>query len=117
MPDRVHMHGYHGQTPESSGGRTSRFHIGEAVEYNSASFHEWIPAKVLAIHSDGSLDLDVRERADPSKVRHRAEEGCPPALREQCRFGARCWDHQCRKEHPPDRKEPVDRALLSAATG
>jgi len=48
----------------------SEFRVGQEVEYLSSTYKEWIEGKVIAINADGTLDLDVREAADPSNVRH-----------------------------------------------
>ena len=56
--------------PEPRLQREPAFRVGDEVEYHSSSYDKWIEGKVLVIHSDGTLDLDVRERAHPSAVRH-----------------------------------------------
>ena len=68
-PGRRHGGGRRAQQRPSDLRRDEGFRVGEQVEYHSSSYQEWIQGKVLAMHSDGTLDLDVRERADPSKVR------------------------------------------------
>ena len=68
-PERRHGGRRAQQRPFLDLRRDEGFRVGEEVEYHSSSYQEWIEGKVLAIHSDGTLDLDVRERADPSKVR------------------------------------------------
>ena len=45
------------------------FHVGQRVEYDSISYGTWQPAVVQRIHSDGSVTLDIRDRADPSRIR------------------------------------------------
>ena len=63
----------------------SEFRVGQEVEYLSSTYNEWIEGKVLAINADGTLDLDVREAADPSKVRHVGlADQRPPNLLEWC---------------------------------
>lgn len=42
---------------------------GMRVEYHSSSYGRWLPARVERVHSDGTVDLDVRARADPSRIR------------------------------------------------
>merc|ERR1711969_530209 len=56
-------------------GRQGQFHAGQRVEYNSVTFGTWEPAVVERIHSDGSVTWDIRERADPSRIRP-AADGC-----------------------------------------
>ena len=46
-----------------------QFCVGENVEYFSQSFDEWIDATVQRLHSDGAVTLDVKEYADPAKIR------------------------------------------------
>ena len=50
--------------------------------YHSTTYGDWIEATVERVHSDGSITLDVRERADPSKVRHKraVSPGAPPPV-------------------------------------
>ena len=45
------------------------FKVGENVEYHNVPVGKWIKATVEHLHSDGRISLDVRKRADPSKVR------------------------------------------------
>ena len=45
---------------------------GEPVEYLSATYGRWIPATVEELNADGSVSLDVKPRADASRVRRRA---------------------------------------------
>jgi hypothetical protein len=42
---------------------------GAAVEYNSSTYGKWISATVERVHSDGTISMDVRARADPRRVR------------------------------------------------
>ena len=42
---------------------------GQHVEYNSLSAGRWIEAVVDYVHSDGTVDLDVRDRADARYIR------------------------------------------------
>jgi hypothetical protein len=46
-----------------------KFTPGASVEYNSSTYGKWISATVERVHSDGTISLDVRARADPSLVR------------------------------------------------
>jgi hypothetical protein len=43
--------------------------VGDIVEYQSASQGRWIPAKVLAVNSAGTFDLDCKPQVPPEKVR------------------------------------------------
>ena len=45
---------------------------GEPVEYLSKTHGRWVSAFVERVHSDGSVSLDIKPRADPSRVRRRA---------------------------------------------
>ena len=45
------------------------FRIGEVVEYLSATHGRWIPAAIVGLHSDGRVSLDVKPRADATRVR------------------------------------------------
>ena len=45
------------------------FRVGEVVEYLSSTHGRWIPAVVEGLHSDGRVSLDVKPRADPTRVR------------------------------------------------
>ena len=49
--------------------QNKKFTPGARVEYNSTSYGGWIPARVERAHSDGTISLDVRARADPNRVR------------------------------------------------
>ena len=42
---------------------------GMRVEYHSSSYGRWVRARVECVNSDGTVDLDVRARADPSRIR------------------------------------------------
>ena len=55
------------------------YRVGEQVEYHSSTF-EWIDAVVRATHVDGTIDLDVKDHADPGRVRRRVAESLPTAL-------------------------------------
>jgi len=46
-----------------------RYAPGQHVEYNSLSAGRWIEAVVDYVHSDGTVDLDVRDRADARYIR------------------------------------------------
>ena len=46
-----------------------RYAPGQHVEYNSLSNGRWIEAIVDYVHSDGTVDLDVRKRADARYIR------------------------------------------------
>ena len=50
-------------------GATRRYAPGQHVEYNSLSNGRWIEAVVDYVHSDGTVDLDVRDRADARYIR------------------------------------------------
>ena len=50
-------------------GATYQYRNGERVEYLSSTLGQWIEARVGLVHSDGTIDLDCRERADPLRVR------------------------------------------------
>ena len=73
----------------------SEFRVGQEVEYLSSTYNEWIGGKVLTINADGTLDLDVREAADPSNVRVRhvglapPHEAVAPGLAAVPEYGAR----------------------------
>jgi len=45
------------------------FLIGEAVEYWSATYKQWMAATVESVRGDGSYDLDVKQGACTSKIR------------------------------------------------
>ena len=45
------------------------FRVGEHVEYLSQTFGGWIEATVERVHHDNTITLDVKEYADPSRVR------------------------------------------------
>lgn len=51
------------------------FMPGEIVEYDSKTQGGWIPAKVLAVNSDGTYKLDIKPDAVPSKMRRQAPSG------------------------------------------
>lgn len=53
----------------------STFEVGEIVEYFSASQGTWIPAKVLALNSQGTFNLDCKPDVPPEKIRKRSTEG------------------------------------------
>jgi hypothetical protein len=55
----------------ASGGGAVQIRAGEGVEYFSTTYGGWIKATVERVHSDGTVTLDVRKRADRSKVRRR----------------------------------------------
>jgi hypothetical protein len=56
----------------SAGGDSpnATYQVGEMVEYNSSS-GDWIPAKVLKLNMDGTIDLDCKKQVSSSKVRKR----------------------------------------------
>ncbi|GAB5353254.1 hypothetical protein AAMO2058_000021600 [Amorphochlora amoebiformis] len=45
------------------------FFVGQRVQYKSATFNKWMDAKVQRLNKDGTIDLDVRDRANPSLIR------------------------------------------------
>ena len=53
--------------------------MGENVEYFSQSLDEWIDATVTRLHSDGAVTLDVKEYADPAKIRRVTSAAPAPA--------------------------------------
>ena len=53
-------------------GQVDRLREGEPVEYLSKTHGRWVSAFVERVHSDGSVSLDIKPRADPSRVRRRA---------------------------------------------
>ena len=53
-------------------GQADRLREGEPVEYLSKTHGRWVSAFVERVHSDGSVSLDIKPRADPSRVRRRA---------------------------------------------
>merc|ERR1719482_1814165 len=63
---------------------------GAAVEYWSDTFHRWVAAFVRAVNDDGTLDLDVKRGANPTKVRPKSSDGPaegPPLLSGHTRGG------------------------------
>ena len=50
------------------------FRVGEVVEYLSATHGRWIPAAVVGLHADGRVSLDVKPRADATRVRRTTDE-------------------------------------------
>jgi len=48
--------------------------LGEIVEYNSSTHGVWIPGEVIHINEDGTVDLNIREEADPARIRRLMEE-------------------------------------------
>ena len=50
------------------------FRIGEVVEYLSSTHGRWIPAAVVGLHADGRVSLDVKPRADATRVRRTTDE-------------------------------------------
>ena len=40
----------------------------QEVEYYSTTYGDWIKATVQKVHSDGTVTLDVKERADPDQI-------------------------------------------------
>ena len=106
------------------------FRVGEQVEYLSSTYQEWIEAEVQRVHSDGTVTLDVRERADPAKVRRplrsprarRHQALAPPPAPSQRHYfprvatsgASRQWVHVA-----PDGKRidftPQDNALIAEA--
>ena len=59
---------------------TKRWAQGDLVEYYSASAGGWIDAVVERDQSNESVDLDVRSRADPVKIRPRMLKPWVPAV-------------------------------------
>jgi len=53
-------------TPGSS---SSKYAVGEVVEYFSASTKNWITGKVLQVNADGTYSLDVKPNASADKIR------------------------------------------------
>ena len=49
-----------------------RLSPGEPVQYLSATHGRWIAATVERVHSDGSVSLDIKPRADPARVQPRS---------------------------------------------
>jgi hypothetical protein len=52
--------------------------VGENVEYFSLSHDEWIDATVTRLHSNGAVTLDIKEYADPAKIRATNANPVPP---------------------------------------
>jgi len=48
--------------------------LGEIIEYNSSTHGVWIPAEVLSLNDDGTVDLNIREEASTSRIRRLMEE-------------------------------------------
>jgi len=48
--------------------------LGEIIEYNSSTHGVWIPGEVVNINEDGTVDLNIREEADPARIRRLMEE-------------------------------------------
>ena len=48
---------------------TEQLRPGQHVYYESSSVGRWIEGKVLRVHSDGTVSLDVRARADRRRIR------------------------------------------------
>jgi len=42
---------------------------GDKVQYNSATNNRWVPAVVKRVNLDGTVDLDIKPRADPASIR------------------------------------------------
>ena len=53
--------------------------MGENVEYFSQRSDEWIDATVTRLHSDGAVTLDIKEYADPAKIRRVTSAAPAPA--------------------------------------
>ena len=51
------------------------FSTGQKVMYQSVTTGRWIQAKVVRVHTDGTISLDVRARADPTRIRPWSEPG------------------------------------------
>jgi len=49
----------------------SPYSIGQKVEYNSVTNNRWVPAVVRRVNLDGTLDLDIKTKAETSNVRPR----------------------------------------------
>lgn len=45
------------------------YQVGDAVEYFGATAGTWIPAKVTAVNTDGTFNLDCKPDVPPSKIR------------------------------------------------
>mmetsp|Transcript_18639 Transcript_18639/g.26238 ORF Transcript_18639/g.26238 Transcript_18639/m.26238 type:complete len:323 (+) Transcript_18639:617-1585(+) len=56
-------------TKGTVGRMVSAYSIGQRVEYNSPSNKGWVSAVVKKLNADGTVDLDIKNRADPSSVR------------------------------------------------
>lgn len=58
------------------------FRVGEKVRYRSQTAGRWIDAKVEKINDDGTIDLNVRKKANPSNMKRpsRPREGTVPRL-------------------------------------
>eukprot|EP00468_Gymnochlora_sp_CCMP2014_P010777 CAMPEP_0167748678 /NCGR_PEP_ID=MMETSP0110_2-20121227/4968_1 /TAXON_ID=629695 /ORGANISM="Gymnochlora sp., Strain CCMP2014" /LENGTH=281 /DNA_ID=CAMNT_0007633713 /DNA_START=520 /DNA_END=1362 /DNA_ORIENTATION=+ len=48
--------------------------VGEIIEYNSSTHGVWIPGEVMSINEDGTVDLNIREAANPDRIRLLMEE-------------------------------------------
>ena len=88
---------------------------GQQVAYESATHQEWIGATVLATHDDGTVTLNVRERADPRRIRPVLAAGgsaCPmvqpvwSSISDECKSLVRGL-----LEHDPSRRLTVSSAL------
>jgi len=56
-------------TAKSEDVEAPAFLIGEAVEYWSATYKQWMASTVESVRGDGSYDLDVKQGACTSKIR------------------------------------------------
>ena len=93
--ERAHHMPSHGGRPQSGAPRRVRsppprarspprrvrgeYHVGENVEYFSQRSDEWIDATVTRLHSDGAVTLDIKEYADPAKIRRVTSAAPAPA--------------------------------------
>ena len=65
-------------------GATRRYAPGQHVEYNSLSNGRWIEAIVDYVHSDGTVDLDVRDRVCWYHCERQALRAVETKLRARC---------------------------------
>ena len=88
---------------------------GQQVAYESSTHQQWIGATVLATHTDGTVTLNVRERADPRRIRPVLAAGgsaCPTvhpvwsSISDECKSLVRGL-----LEHDPSRRLTVSSAL------
>ena len=104
--------------PPSSGG--PGYEPGEEVEYHSTSQGEWIAAKVLRKHSNGTYDLDCKPQVQPDRIRPReaAPVSAAPVRKSSSSSrsveeGPRCWEEgQSIEYHSTSRQEWIPASIV-----